>query len=69
MVIAYRAGVRAVFLYAFAKNERENISPDELLTLRDIGSIWLRADEQRIEQALTEEVLQEVADGEDDEAT
>jgi hypothetical protein len=23
----------AVFLYAFAKNERENIAPDELLTL------------------------------------
>src|SRR3954465_11806237 len=24
MLIAYRAGARAVFLYAFAKNEREN---------------------------------------------
>ena len=34
MLIAYKAGTRAVFLYAFAKNERENIDPDELLTLR-----------------------------------
>jgi hypothetical protein len=35
MLIAYRAGGRAVFLYAFAKNERDNIDPDELLTLRE----------------------------------
>ena len=41
MLIAYRAGTRAVFLYAFAKNERENIDPDELLTLREIGAGWL----------------------------
>ena len=38
MLVAYRAGTRAVFLYAFAKNERENIGPDELLTWREIGA-------------------------------
>jgi hypothetical protein len=27
MLIAYRAGTHAMFLYAFAKNERENITP------------------------------------------
>lgn len=27
MLIAYRAGDRAVFLYGFAKRERENIDP------------------------------------------
>jgi hypothetical protein len=27
-----------VFLYAFAKNERDNIDPDELLTLREISA-------------------------------
>ena len=60
MLIAYRAGTRAVFLYAFAKNERENIDPDELLTLREIGAGWLRADAQRIAHALEEGNLQEV---------
>jgi hypothetical protein len=59
-LIAYRAGTRAVFLYAFAKNERENIDPDELLTLREIGAGWLRADAQRIVHALEEGILQEV---------
>jgi hypothetical protein len=60
MLIAYRVGVRAVFLYAFAKSERENIDPDELLTLREIGGAWLAADAGRIAQALAGGVLQEV---------
>ena len=61
-LIAYRAGTRAVFLYAFAKNERENIDPDELLTLREIGTAWLAAGARRIAQALAEGILQEVTD-------
>jgi hypothetical protein len=56
---------RAVFLYGFAKNERENIGSDELLTLREIGSAWLAADAARIAQALKDEALQEVADDEE----
>ncbi len=60
MLIAYKAGSRAVFLYAFAKNERENIDPDELLTLREIGAGWPAADAQRIANALDEGILQEV---------
>jgi hypothetical protein len=69
MLIAYRSGRRAVFLYAFAKNERENIDPDELLTLREIGAIWLAADARHIAQALEDGTLQEVPDGEEDNAT
>jgi hypothetical protein len=69
MMIAYRAGARAVFLYAFAKNERENIEPDELLTLREIGVGWLAADAQQIAHALAEGILQEVTHGDETEAT
>jgi hypothetical protein len=65
MLVAYRAARRAVFLYAFAKSERENIDPDELLTLREIGAVWLAADARRIARAIEEGVLQEVADGEE----
>jgi hypothetical protein len=68
MLIAYRDGKRAVFLYAFAKRERENIDADELLTLREIGTAWLAADAGRIERAIKEGVLQEVTD-DDEEAT
>ncbi len=69
MLIAYRLRTRAVFLYAFAKNERENIDPDELLTLREIGAAWLAADAQRIARALDEGILQEVTGDTDENAT
>jgi hypothetical protein len=36
MVIAYRAEGRAVFLSAFAKKQRENIEPEELVELREV---------------------------------
>jgi hypothetical protein len=51
---------RAVFLYGFAKNERDNIDSDELATLRDIAPVWLVADAAEIERAITEGVLQEL---------
>jgi hypothetical protein len=69
MLIAYRPETRAVFLYAFAKNERENIDPDELLTLQEIGAIWLAADARHIAQALADGTLQEVTDDKEENAT
>jgi hypothetical protein len=60
MLAAYRLGERAVFLYGFAKGERENIDPDELLTLREIGTEWLAADAEQVARALKEDALQEV---------
>ena len=69
MVIAYRAGDRAVFLYGFAKNERDNIEPDELLTLREVGAGWLEATQLQIDQALTDETLKEVIDADQTEIT
>jgi hypothetical protein len=51
-LLAYRAGKRAVLLYGFAKSERENIAPDELETLREIGAAWLEADATQIAGAL-----------------
>ncbi len=62
-LVAYRTGDRAVFLYAFAKSERENIAAAELATLREIAATWLAADADAIERALAEGILQEVSDG------
>jgi hypothetical protein len=59
-IVAYRANRRAVFLYAFAKKERENLDQEELLTLRTIGSRWLDANESAIRHALAESILQEI---------
>lgn len=68
VLVAYRTKERAVFLYGFAKRERENIERDELATLRDIGAAWLAADAQRIAGALAEGILKEVAYDEETEA-
>jgi hypothetical protein len=51
---------RAVFLYAFAKNERENISNGELLTLREIAATFLSASKEGIAKALADGTLIEV---------
>ena len=37
MLIAYRSQDRAVFLFGFAKNELDNIGPDDLQSLRSIA--------------------------------
>ena len=59
-MIAYRARNRAVFLYAFAKNERENIDQDELVELRNLGLNWLSASPQKIANAIEDGALQQV---------
>jgi len=62
MIVAYREGNRAVFLYAFAKNERDNIGPDELQSFREIGAAWLKADARQLAQAVEDDRLQEVTE-------
>jgi hypothetical protein len=41
MIVANRAKGWAIFLFGFAKNEQENISPDELAVLRELAKNWL----------------------------
>jgi hypothetical protein len=62
VLMAYRAKANVVFIYGFAKSERENIDEDELETLRDIAGAWLRADASRLARAVAEGELQEVVD-------
>lgn len=63
MLVAYRAQGRAVFLYGFAKNEQENIGPDELASLREIAATWLDAGADRMREAIEAKELQEVEHG------
>ena len=66
MMIAYRTKDRAFFLLGFAKNERENVSPDQLAALRKLAEVWLRTSDARITDSIQEGILQEVFD--DDES-
>ena len=66
-IIAFREGERAVFLYGFAKSDRDNIDDDEVEDLRKQGRAWLGLGDEQIASAIADEELQEVAYGEDDE--
>lgn len=59
-IIAYRRAGRAVFLYGFAKSEKENIAPHELTELRKIGANWLNASANAVAEALDDQALEEV---------
>lgn len=62
-VIAYRQGVRAVYLFGFAKSELENLDDDELTYWRQIGRDYLALNETLIEAAVAADILIEVDDG------
>ena len=62
MLIAYRSGIRAVFMYGIAKNDRGNIDEDELATLREIGAAWIAAQPEELDHAIKEGILEEMND-------
>lgn len=51
-MLAYERQRRAVFLFGFAKNERDNIDDDDLEWLRDLAKHWLSLNDQQLEEAL-----------------
>ena len=65
VMVAYRAKGRAVFLFGFAKNERENIGPDELVFLRELAGNWLDAGTAKIQEETEAGNLQEIEDDEE----
>jgi hypothetical protein len=65
VIIAYRARGRAVFLFSFAKSERENIDSDELIFLRELAKNWLAADTTKIRNEIEAGNLQEIEDDEE----
>jgi hypothetical protein len=62
-LIAFRSGDRAVFVFAFAKNERDNIGPLELEDFQDLARKWLYANEAGIAKAIDMGEIEEVWDG------
>ena len=66
-LIAYRKGERAVFLYAFAKKERDNIDARELADLKTLVTRFLSLDDAEVELALNADELVELAAGDKEE--
>ncbi len=55
---------RWVFLYGFAKNERDNVEDDELRELKRLAQSYLALSEETIERLLDAGKLIEVTNGE-----
>src|SRR5438270_12408488 len=60
VLIAYRRDVGSIFLYGFAKSERDNVDDDELETTRDIAKGWLAASADQMARALADGLIHEV---------
>ena len=59
-MLAYRLGDRAIFVYGFAKNERDNIDDKELKALKQLAAIQLGLTPARLAHALQTGKLIEV---------
>jgi hypothetical protein len=60
-VIAYRVADRAVFLFGFAKNERDNIDAADLRDLASFGAILLGLNTTTLRAAIAGGELTEIA--------
>ena len=59
-IVAYRAGARAVFIYGFAKNVRDNIAAADEREMADTGALLLGLDARGIETMILGGELWEV---------
>jgi hypothetical protein len=59
-MILFRTGTRAFFVYGFAKNEQDNISNDDLISLRKLAEKMLNYNEKELTVAIQKKLVIEV---------
>ena len=60
VLAAFRAGHRCVFLYCFAKNERDNIEDDELRYWHKVAAAYLQRAPSKLAELIGADELREV---------
>ena|SRR5690349_14622825 len=60
VILASNLGERWVFMFGFAKNERDNIDGKELRLIKDIAAVFLAMDEQMLKRAIAAGELVEI---------
>jgi hypothetical protein len=60
--MAFRVGSLTVFVYGFAKHERDNIGPDELNFWRKVATAFVRMDDAALRALVAEQEIVEVVD-------
>jgi hypothetical protein len=61
-LLAYKQGSQVFFLHGFMKNEKENISHDDLVGLEKLAQYYLEMTDKALLQALALGILMEVYD-------
>ncbi len=59
-IVLFRVEERAFFVHGYAKNQRDNISANELKAFRELALIYLNLTDEAIEEAIEAEKLTEV---------
>jgi len=60
-ILAFRQNDKAYFIYGFAKNERENLKPDEVKALKRYAKQLLEYDDKAMKKMLKTGTIIEVA--------
>jgi len=63
VILASNLGDRWVFMFGFAKNERDNVDDGELRLMKRLASGFLEMDDRMIKQALTSGEIVEIQYG------
>ena len=59
-IILYKKDEKAIFLYGFGKNEKDNINKTELLYFKKLGNDFLNLNQEEIEQLIDKKSLFEI---------
>ena len=59
-IIIFQKGERALFVYGFAKSDREDIEPDELVGFKKLAKEWLTFSDQKIDAMINNQELTEI---------
>ena len=61
ILMAFRSKHRTIFVYGFAKSERDNIDPDELKFWQRVATAFLRMDDTKLRLMIDQLELKEVS--------
>ena len=63
VILASNFGDRWVFMFGFAKNERDNVDDDELRLMKRLASAFLEMDDRMLKEALASGKILEIQHG------
>ncbi|MEA3341520.1 MAG: type II toxin-antitoxin system RelE/ParE family toxin [Chloroflexota bacterium] len=61
-IILFKADDRAIFLFGFGKNEKENIDKNELQYFKKLGDDLLSLNSKQLKKAISQKILFELED-------